>query len=217
MCGRYYIDDSLMDRVYRDFPGLRSMQGTSSFDGSRDSVAAGRRDVLPSQMAPVILADGKSKVNSGEHDLKKRDNLVICGGVSWGYPCSGDLLINARAESIREKKMFSRGIESRRCVMPASGFYEWDRDKNQVTFRDERNEVIYLAGIYDLFDGEMRFVILTTAANKSMRPVHDRMPLMIEPRDVADWILEGEQTNDYLNRAMPQLKRWQKYEQQSLF
>lgn len=61
-------------------------------------------------------------------------------------------------------------------MIPAAGFYEWSRQKEKNTFYRKDGKPLYLAGFYDRFDKEDRFVILTTVANASMRPVHDRMP-----------------------------------------
>jgi hypothetical protein len=74
-----------------------------------------------------------------------------------------------------------------------------------------------MAGMYNLFNGEDRFVILTTEANESMRPVHDRMPLILREDEITDWLREDDRTQDFLRIVPPQLMREQSYEQMSLF
>ena len=106
---------------------------------------------------------------------------------------------------------------TRRCVLPASGFYEWDRSKEKVTFTLTDEPVIYLAGIYRPYGQENRFVIITREANESMLPVHDRMPLMIRPRDVRDWLHDADRMRDILQEPLPQLLAKRDYEQLSLF
>ena len=105
----------------------------------------------------------------------------------------------------------------RRCVLPASGFYEWDRSKEKVTFTLTGEPVIYLAGIYRPYGPENRFVIITREANESMLPVHDRMPLMISPQYVRDWLHDTDRMRNILQEPLPQLLAKRDYEQLSLF
>ena len=110
--------------------------------------------------------------------------------LKWGFPGfdKGKLLINARAESVKTKSTFADSFASRRCVLPAAGFYEWDRKKEKVTFRLGDKPILYLAGIYRPYGAEKRFVVLTREANDSMRPVHDRMPLILSKEEVRPWV-----------------------------
>ena len=137
----------------------------------------------------------------------------------WGFPGfdKKKLIINARAEGIEKKPTFAESVLTRRCVLPASGFYEWDRSKEKVTFTLTDEPVIYLAGIYRPYGPENRFVIITREANESMLPVHDRMPLMIRPRDVRDWLHDADRMRDILQEPLPQLLSKRDYEQLSLF
>ena len=136
----------------------------------------------------------------------------------WGIEGKDNkLIINARAESVLEKPMFSGDFEHRRCVMPAESFYEWDKDRNKVTFFRKDKSPIYLAGIYQLSQNRDSFTILTTAANASMIRVHDRMPLMIERDNVRDWLYDYEAAKGMLSIEMPLLESRQEYEQLSLF
>ena len=166
MCGRYFFDAETALEV-EDELGL---------DSGLLSVSSG--DVTPAMSPAVITADRGSDGTS----LKVSDMF-------WGVASKDKkLVINARAESALEKPMFSDSVERRRLVIPAAGFYEWDKDKNKVTFYKKDKSPIYLAGFYKLSDNKDSFVILTTAANESMIRVHDRMPLMIEKNAVKDWI-----------------------------
>ena len=76
-------------------------------------------------------------------------------------------------------------------LIPASGFYEWSRLKEKNTFFRYDAALLYMAGFCVWFEDERRFVILTTAANESMRKVHDRMPLILEKEQLADWLMIG--------------------------
>ena len=105
-------------------------------------------------------------------------------------------LINARAEGIEAKPSFRGPIRHRRCIVPASGFYEWGRQgtgKQPYFVRPAENEVFSLAGIWDRWEGKQGEVIesvaiITTSANELMQPIHDRMPVILGKGNVAAWI-----------------------------
>lgn len=162
-------------------------------------------DVRPSDPA-VILKGGPDK------------KAIHADVMPWGFfSFDKKLLINARAETAIEKKSFSDSILRRRCIIPASHFYEWDRNKVKNIFTDSEGGSLYMAGFYDLFDQENRFIILTTAANGSMAPVHDRMPLLLQRDQIEDWIFCDDQLMDNLKQRPQELQRKAEYEQLSLF
>lgn len=92
----------------------------------------------------------------------------------------------------------------RRCTIPSTGFYEW-KDKQKYHFTLPGSSVLYMAGIYNEFAGEPRFVILTTAANESVEEIHDRMPLVLEKNMLNDWISNNETAMHLIHDAPPQL------------
>ena len=89
--------------------------------------------------------------------------------------------------------------------------------KRRISFTDKGQPVLYMAGLYNRYQGEDRFVILTTAANDSMRPVHDRMPLVLERDEIHKWLNEDQQVEDFLQKTPALLERRAKYEQMNLF
>ena len=100
MCARYYIQE----RIYEEIePLVGAVDGDARITG----------DIHPSECPPVIVFDQKP---------------VLTTKIAWGYPArrGKGLLINARAEAVLEKPTFKNGIRHRRCLLPASGFYEWD-------------------------------------------------------------------------------------------
>ena len=113
--------------------------------------------------------------------------------------------------------MFRESVLHRRCIIPAKHFYEWDPDKNKVTFFRQDKPVVYLAGFYNRFQDEERFIILTTQANASVSSVHDRMPLILEENELKDWVYDDKFMEFALHKTPPGLEREQEYEQQSLF
>ena len=191
MCSRYYIDPGMMEnisRVVQNIDGrIRLVQG----------------DIRPTDVAPVI---GQS-----EYGLE----LSMC---RWGYPMTKEknLIINARVETVMDKPSFQNGILYHRLLIPADGFYEWNSQKEKSTFSRSDSSVLYMAGFCDWFENERRFVILTTAANDSMKKTHDRMPLILEREQIADWF-DNSKMSALLYQTPALLNRQTEYEQQSLF
>ena len=113
-------------------------------------------------------------------------------------PTGGPLIINARSETIAEKPAFRTAVRERRCLIAATGFYEWKREKGQtplpwlVTRAD--GEPMVFGGVWqDWSRGEEAltgFAVVTTDANADMAPVHDRLPLIVERADWPLWLGE---------------------------
>lgn len=100
---------------------------------------------------------------------------------------------------------------------PAGQYYEWDAQKNKVTFSGQDQPVLYMAGFFDRFQDGDHFVILTTAANASVSPVHDRMPLILGKEEVEAWIYDDAFLEFALHKVPAKLQKSQEYEQQTLF
>jgi putative SOS response-associated peptidase YedK len=145
----------------------------------------------PSQVLPVItMQEGQKSVEL----------------MSWGYIPSWAkdakrLVINARVETIIEKPYFRGPIKRNRCLVPASGFYEWqatDSGKKQPHyFYPTHDEYFALAGIYSLWealDGSSipTYAIITGKPNKVVEPIHDRMPLILEKDEEDIWLQDDE-------------------------
>lgn len=194
MCCRYYFADKLISEI----------------DDIADFVAdpvytLKPGDIHPADLAPVLF--------SNHHE-----NAINSDLMRWGFTSfDNKLLINGRAESVLEKKAFSESVLSRRCVLPASWFYEWDREKTKNTFYLPERKPMFLAGIYNMLENERRFVVLTTEANASMAPVHDRMPLLLNPEQIKPWLLDANATRELLSWKPGMLEREAEYEQLSLF
>jgi len=123
----------------------------------------------------------------------------------WGFlphwyksPSDGPLLINARAETIAEKPAFRAACRERRCLIPATGFYEWTKaeDGTRLPWYIQRNDAapLVFAGVWQSWDrGDMPLTtcaIVTTGANQAMSGIHHRMPVVLEPGDWALWLGE---------------------------
>ena len=119
---------------------------------------------------------------------------------TWGFPSTtGRFLVNGRIESARSRPAFREAFARRRCIVPADGFYEWTgpaRDRRPLRFTRREGGLIALAGVYEPAEegGRYpRFVVLTTAANEEVAPVHDRMPVVLTEDEIEPW-LAGEFT-----------------------
>ncbi len=235
MCGRYYVDDGVMRDIRRIVNGVdlalkegairRSVDsadmarkggnllhmeiagelGISEESGEGDfSWAVWDGDICPSQPAPVLFgAEGR----------------LVAGAMRWGFPPyeGKGLLINARAETILEKKTFRESARYRRCVLPARHFYEWNLSREKAVCYQAGRPTLYLAGCYDLKEGENRFVVITTQANETLRKVHERMPLLIGEEELVGWLFDDEAAEAMLRRAPAAAEYEMEAEQLSLF
>ena len=216
MCGRFFWDNDAEEAFEDDFPELIRIARAQE-----KSLRAG--DYMPSMDALAVVG-GQAVVGAqpavGAHSAVGAQPPYAAKPISaeilkWGFPGfdKGKLLINARAESVKTKSTFADSFASRRCVLPAAGFYEWDRKKEKVTFRLGDKPILYLAGIYRPYGAEKRFVVLTREANDSMRPVHDRMPLILTKEEVRPWVGNMEEAGAILTKELPQLVAERPYEQ----
>ena len=195
MCGRYYMDDETRREIRRLVLKLDPKICSES-----DQTAA----VFPSQKATVITGRGRHL---------EAEQMI------WGFPRfdSRGILINARAETAMERHTFRESVLHRRCVIPAKGFWEWNRSKEKFSFERTDSQVLFMAGCYDCIDGQNRFVILTTEANSSVKPVHDRMPLILERKELESWVTDDNAVEYFLHKTPALLEKDAEYEQICLF
>ena len=116
---------------------------------------------------------------------------------SWAKdPSIGSRMINARAETAAEKPAFRAAFKRRRCLLPATGFYEWRKTgsrKQPMYIREADSGLVSLAGLWEIWPsadgGELETcTILTTTPNSLMEPIHDRMPVILDPLDYDLWL-----------------------------
>ena len=183
MCGRY----SLAPEESREIMDIiRQVQGNFKTG-----------EIFPTDPVPVLMEAG---------DELAPEVMV------WGYPGvggKGRSIINARSETALERPMFRQSLLGRRCVFLTTGFYEWGHSggqKRKYRFQlPGRGRALYLAGLWNDYGGQRRCVILTTAANPSMAGIHDRMPLVLEREQLADWVHGPQATGELLRQTPPAL------------
>lgn len=189
MCGRYLFDPMTgeLDEYWQIIADVVKKQEKYK----EQEIATG--EVFPSNN---VLTLGANK-----------NNEVVPGITKWGFEGfkKGQLFINARSESVEEKKTFSKHFRERRIVFPMNGFYEWDSDKKKFLFTGN-NEVIYVAGFYRIHENVAESIIMTTEPNAAVSPIHDRMPLIIEKNDLDKWVLDLDFAREYLKRDMDKFK-----------
>jgi len=189
MCGRFYAGINVLEVLKSINNKFLNEFGNSLYS-----------DILPSDRYFVIT---------------KEDNQKNLKFLKWGLKGkNGNLIINARCESLTQKKMFSSAVRERRCIVPASLFYEWNGKKEKFEFFN--NDILYMAGIYDIDNEGEKFVIITTEANDSVKDVHDRMPLIFDKDDAEKW-LEGNSCYELLKKTPDNLKKTSINNQLSLF
>jgi putative SOS response-associated peptidase YedK len=160
-----------------------------------------RYNIAPTQHVPII----RESATGGRRLSSVRWGLVP----HWANDFSiGNRLINARCETAHEKPAFRQAIRARRCIIPASGFFEWastpsGKIPHYVTMQD--GAPLAFAGIWDSWkspDGESieTFAILTTTANSLIAPLHDRMPVLLHPTEFELWLDRSTNNPEKLRR-----------------
>ncbi len=179
MCGRYVLvaDPNIIQQ---------------SFNLDTIIEFAPRYNIAPTQYVPVIT-----------NERPKALDLYRWGLIpSWAKDESiGNKMINARADGVAEKPSYRSAFKRRRCLVPATGFYEWQKGdgktKTPMFIHPTDQDVFAFAGLWEVWhssDGsELRtFTIITTDANDFMRPIHDRMPVILHKADYDLWLEPGE-------------------------
>src|SRR5215469_5452219 len=184
MCGRY--------RLSRKKQIIEEYFGTDPWEQDWDP----RYNIAPTQRVPIIR----------QHPSNQRRELSLA---PWGLipswakaPSIASSTINARSETAAIKPAFADALKFRGCLIPADGFYEWQRNGNArqpYCFEVHDRKLFAFAGIWDRWKdptGKVRKVletcsILTTTANSVTSAVHDRMPVILEPSSYGRWLNTG--------------------------
>jgi putative SOS response-associated peptidase YedK len=172
MCGRYTLTST--DGIIDD------LEASLDPDVERNEWWKPRFNVAPTQDAPVV---------------RLRDGVRMLEMMRWGlvphWARSGDkkppLMINARVEGIDSKPMFRDLLGRKRCLVPADGFFEW-KQKSPMFIHPEPRHVIAFAGLYTRAGDVRSFTIITGPPNDLVKPIHDRMPVILDRSAWAAWL-----------------------------
>ena len=165
MCGRYIIFTS---EEYREMRAILK-EIAKHYKVGTGTLNPG--EIFPTFEVPAIMSTG------GEPGY---------GMLQWGFELynSKKKVINAKSETLEEKRMFKYLLDSKRCLLPANGFFEW-HEKQKYFIKPADLQTFYMAGLYNK-DGKT--VIITTAANDEMIHIHDRMPVLFNKETGRLWL-----------------------------
>jgi len=165
---------------------------------------------FPSKFAPRFNIAPSQPVLAIPNDGKNTADFFIWGLIPmWAKdPSIGNRLINARGETVAEKPSFRGSFKHKRCLILADGFYEWKTVGNRKTktpyfiYMKDRKPFA-LAGLWDSWESSdgssiKTCTIITTSPNELLRSLHDRMPVILHPRDYARWLDASHQTPENL-------------------
>jgi putative SOS response-associated peptidase YedK len=162
MCGRYLFvekDEEMQEWIKMAQPGTMF---TSN-------------EVYPTQPSLVIV----------------KNEIIQTSAMTWGFVKWDDdkkRIINARQETVARSPFFKASFEQYRCVVLASGFYEWDQHKDRYLIKLKENPVQYMAGVYQLKDGKQMFAILTQAAQADFEAIHNRQPVFLKKTEIDPYL-----------------------------
>ncbi len=172
---------------------------------------------FPARFAPRFNIAPTQPVLAIPNDGGRAADFFVWGLIpSWAKEASiGNRLINARGETLAEKPAFRGGYKYKRCLIPADGFYEW---KAQPGSKTKTPHFIHLktggafafAGLWDEWhspDGSAirSCTIVTTTPNSLMAPIHNRMPVILQPHDFAEWLDKAVRAPESLNHLLQPL------------
>lgn len=189
MCARYNLRTSLDDVIRHFRVDLRQQE------------LPFRYNIAPTQTVPIVRME----------DDARQLAMVRWGLIpSWTKKPWKQPLINARGETVHEKPAFRAAFKRRRCIVPATGFYEWKREAKQKQpyhIRLKNDSLAGFAGLWERWenaDGELvdSCTIITTEPNEIVAPLHDRMPAFLQPDDYDYWLTAPETENEGLRKLI---------------
>ena len=187
MCGRYYIADE-------DTPEelMRIIEEVNRRNSGNAVAVKTSGEVFPTDTVPVVA--------------NSRSLQPAAFAMKWGYTLlDGKPIINARSETAAQKVMFKDGMLQRRCLIPATNYFEWEkRDDRKVKYaiKPVGSKIMYMAGIYRMEQGKPVFSILTREPAPSIEFIHNRMPVILPPDIIFDWLNPEYNANEILKVAL---------------
>ena len=195
MCCRYWAEES---------PELRAIVEEMNRSGlvykwQKKTRIKTYGEIRPTDVVPVIAPD------------RYGDRAVF--PMKWGFT-GRSLLINARSETAACKPTFKESWEHRRCIVPASWYYEWEhlrgndgrtRTGDKYMLQPKNSSMTWLCGLYRIEEGLPVFVVLTREPGEEIRFIHDRMPLIMPERYIDDWIRPDARPEELLSQALTEM------------
>ena len=177
MCGRYsaLTEDEII-QVRGIIKNISLILARDEFD----HYEAGRQETAPTDLAPIVLSNGRElEFVHAKFGFKRWDGKGV--------------IINARSETIQEKSMFRN---QKRCVVPASEYYEWklpeegQKKKIKHQIKDKQGNLLFMAGLWRDGEEKREFVIITKnpVGEVADKDIHDRMPVMLRTDQIEPWL-----------------------------
>ena len=163
MCGRFTLSSNLEDLK-------------NEYSNNLSGNFPAKYNISPGQTSAVIFFIG---------------NQYKLLNIEWGFKTfrNGNLIINARSETLNKKRSFQELVKFQRCLVPANSWFEWSEPKKPYLIKNKKNKIISFAGLYKIEeDGEKKFIIITSEANGSLRKIHKRTPLVVKQKDFVNWL-----------------------------
>ena len=182
MCTRFYVEPDI-EETRELIAEIRGSKLADKFIKAGSAILTSG-EIRPTNVVPVIAPD--------------RNGRKSAFPMKWGFQIPGrSLIVNARTESAAQKPTFKESWKSRRCIIPASWYFEWEhltgangrkKTGDKYMIQPAGSSITWLAGLYRIEGGFPVFAVLTREPTEELRRIHDRMPLIM-PRDlIDDWI-----------------------------
>lgn len=194
MCGRFTLTN----------PSPRRLASRFDLDGTFEIDERPRFNIAPTDPVIAVRRSETARNQAG----RLRWGLVPG---HWALASGQRPLINARAETVATQAAFRESFEQRRCLIPADGFYEWRNDpegKRPIWFSPPERELFAFAGIWSELErrGEEPLTscaLITCMPNETVRPIHDRMPVVLDRDAESAWLDPGAEPDDLLDLLRP--------------
>ncbi|MEZ2121487.1 SOS response-associated peptidase [Corynebacterium sp. CCM 9203] len=198
MCGRFVLfttSEALIGAV-TDLPGIRSVAAPHGTPPPRHNIA-------PTQIIPILRMVGHVPAGIDVEISPARWGLLP----HWKTDDGGPVLFNARAETVQDKPSFRDAFVHRRCAIPLNGWYEWREKRPYYVHPMDGEPAMWIAGLWDTgLDNVSATIITTTPVGEQLSWLHDRMPRILAPEEVATWIGgAAEQARELLCPARPEM------------
>ena len=194
MCGRFFVEpDDTAEELTRMLSQLQAREQRRNPDFHLK-----RGEICPGDTAAVIALN--------------RQLTPTLFAMKWGFSLDKKLVFNARSETAAQRPLFSDSMKQRRCLIPASAYFEWDHREakpSKYRFRPEGTQLLYLAGLYRLDESGPVFTILTRDAAPDIACFHDRMPVIAARSQARAWLDQRQSPDLLLAQPVTRLE-WQR-------
>jgi putative SOS response-associated peptidase YedK len=196
VCTRFYVEpDTEETRELIAQVKLTQLAGKFISAGSAILTSG---EIRPTNVVPVIAPD--------------RHGRRAAFPMKWGFQIPGhSLVVNARTETAAQKPTFQESWEKRRCIIPASWYFEWEhllgnsgqkKTGDKYMIQPRGTSMTWLAGLYRIEDGFPVFTVLTREPTQELRRIHDRMPLILPKELIDQWITPDSVPEDIIKHAL---------------